>query len=512
MRRLRYPALALLVGLFLYPLGRLLALPILHGAAPGRFWAALADSFGFAILAGLIAALLGMVLAELLERCRGKTARALDLGIWLLFLTPGYVLTTGWLIILANAAIRASLFGQVFLGAAGLLFLYVLKALPFSVFVARSTFAASGAALGEAALVLGLAPWRRRLLRFRLALPAASAAFAIAAIETLQEFGIPATLGITQKIPIITYVIYQRLNTTPTDFASAAMLCWWLIGGAAVLVLLQGAVQRRTQVALVHGKTRQAVRSRPSPGQGLMLAAGAALLWGLGLLPPLLALLHMAVSGNAGMQDLDAVPRSLGYGALAATLAMAAAYFLLKLQQGRAAWFAACLQALLTGNMAVPGLILGAGYILAFNNDILPLYGTVLLLVIAYAAGALPAGIRLLGTAFGQLAAGLEEAGRVFGLDPATRLIDIEAALLLRPGLQAWLLMAAAVMFELPVSELLYVPGAMPLGVAIVAADSTARFAIAARLALLGMAALAGLAALLNTLLAFMAAPSRQPA
>jgi iron(III) transport system permease protein len=496
---LRGLALALLAVLFVYPLGRLVALPFLDGWHAIRCWTALANSAGFALLVGLIAALTGTLLAQALEAHSGKTMRALDLGLWLLFLTPGYVLTTGWLVILANPAIRHSPFGQLFLGPAGLVFLYTLKALPFAVFMARATFAAAGAGLGEAALVLGLAPWRRFLLRLRLALPAMAAAFSIAAIETMQEFGIPATLGLTARIPILTYEIYQRLNTTPTDFSGAAALCWWLIGSAALLALLQSAVQRHHQAALVHGRTRPTRRSRLAPANAALLAAGTALLWGLGLVAPLAGLIGIALSGAVADTDsLDAVPRSLGYGMLAATLAFGAGLIILKLQQGRSVWFSGLLQGLLAANLAVPGLILGAGYVIAFNNDVLPLYGTALLLVIAYAAGALPAAIRLLGNALGQLDAKLDEAARIFALPLATRLIDIEAALLARPGLQAWLLVVGAVMFELPVSELLYVPGAMPLGVAIVSADMMARYDEAARLALLGMAMLAVLAVLLN--------------
>ena len=170
------------------------------------------------------------------------------------------------------------------------------------------------------------------------------------------------------------------------------------------------------------------------------------------------------------------------------------------------------MQGLLAANLAVPGLILGAGYVVAFNNDILPLYGTALLLVIAYAAGALPAAVRLLGIAFGQLDAKLDEAARIFALPVATRLIDIEAALLIRPALQAWLLVVAAVMFELPVSELLYVPGAMPLGVAIVSADMMARYDVAARLALSGWRYWRCWQFLLNFALLLARAPQRRTA
>jgi iron(III) transport system permease protein len=507
MKLARILALALLAALFVYPLARLLALPLLQGSDAGPCLPALANSTFFALLVGCIAAPLGAVLAQALEALDGAVLRVLGLGLWLLFLTPGYVLTTGWLVIMSHPAIRDGLFGQLFLGPAGLVFLYLMKSLPFATFVARATFAAAGAQLGEAALVLGLARWRRWHLQLRLALPAMAAAFTIAAIETMQEFGIPATLGLTAKIPILTYAIYQRLNTTPTDFAGAAALCWWLIGSAALLALLQAAVQQRHQASLVHGRARPALRAKPAALARMLLAGATALLWGLGLGAPLLALIIVALGGPVAADGLDAVPRSLGYGMLAATLALGAGTFVLKLQQGRSLWFTGVVQGLLAANMAVPGLILGAGYIIAFNNDLLPLYGTVLLLIIAYAAGALPIAIRLLGTALGQLDAKLDEAARIFALPRATRLIDIEAALLARPGLQAWLLVVAVVMFELPISELLYVPGAMPLGVAIVSADMMASYAVAARMALLGLATLAGLALLLNGALRLTAAP-----
>lgn len=508
MRLARSLALVLLAALFIYPLARLLVLPLLSGWGVEGCARAYGNSVFFALLAGAAAAVLGTMLAQALETLAGKQMRVLDLGLWLLFLTPGYVLTTGWLVVLTIPVIRNSVFGHAFLGPAGLVFLYTLKALPFAVFVARATFAEAGAALGEAALVLGLTPWRRHLLRLRLVLPAMASAFAVAAIETMQEFGIPATLGVTAKIPILTYAIYQRLNTTPTDFAGAAALCWWLIGSAALLALLQSAVQRRYQTALVHGRTRRTVRQLPPSAARALLAGTTALLWGLGLAVPLLALAGVALGGpQMDTASLDSVPRSLCYGMLAATLALALGLFILKLQRGRSLWFTACMQALLAANMAVPGLILGAGYVVAFNNDVLPLYGTALLLVIAYAAGALPVAVRLLGTAIGQLDAKLDEAARIFALPLSTRLIDIEAALLARPGLQAWLLVVAAVMFELPVSELLYVPGQMPLGVAIVSADMMAHYGVAARLALLGMAVLAGLVLLLNFALRLGGAP-----
>ncbi|MBU6418385.1 MAG: iron ABC transporter permease [Proteobacteria bacterium] len=511
MRFLRGLVLLLLTLLFVYPLARLLLLPLAAGAVSMESWRPLLNSVAFALITGFIVAPLGAMAAQALETKAGYAVRALGLGLWVLFFTPGYVLTTGWLVVFTNPLLRNGLFGQLFLGPAGLVFLYILKALPFAVFVARSTFAGASATLREAALVLRLPAWRRLGLALRLALPAMAAAFTIAAIETMQEFGIPATLGVTAKIPILTYAIYERLNTTPTDFTGAAMLCWWLIGSAAMLAVLQTAIQRRFQAALVHGKARRVLPMRPGALGQAALAFAALLLWVAGIAGPILALGSDALQGSPlDLHVLSAISRSLGYGVLAATLALGAALFLFKLQRGRSAWFTVAVQSGLTANMAVPGLVLGAGYVVAFNNDFLPLYGTTLLLVIAYAAGALPVAARLLDGAMAQLDSKLDEAARIFGLKLQTRLIDIEAALLIRPGLYAWLLVVGAVMFELPVSELLYVPGQTPLGVAIVSADMMANYSQAAQLALLAMATLAGLAAALNMALRLAHAPSLQ--
>jgi iron(III) transport system permease protein len=500
MSALRGVLLALLAGLFIYPLARLLSLPLFVPPATGLDAHAYLDSLWLSVLVGLLVAPLGAWCALRLETRSGWAARALGLALWVLFLTPGYVLTTGWLVIFSVPGMRASAVGHAFLGAGGLIYLYCLKALPFAVFVARATFAQASASLAEAALVLGVSPWRRRQLTLRLVLPAMAASFTIAAIETMQEFGIPATLGVTGKLPIVTYAIYQRLNTIPTDFAGAAALCWWLVLTAGTLAALQLAVQARSLAALTHGRARRSPPSLGTRAERGLLAGIAALLWLAGVAVPLLALFGVALGGGAlaATSALDAIPRSLGYGALTASLALILAVSILKLRPGRAAWFPAALQALLSANMAVPGLILCAGYVIAFNNAYLPLYGTVALLLIAYAAGALPIAIRLMGTAIGQLDRSLDEAARIFALPRLSRMVDIEAALLARPGLYAWLLVTAGVMYELPISELLYVPGATPLGVAIVDADMTARYADAARLALLGMLSLVVLAALLN--------------
>jgi iron(III) transport system permease protein len=505
----RIALLALIVLLFVYPLARLLAEPLAGTARFGGGWPAVVTSLGLALVTAAIAAPLGTLLAVFVATASGPTARAAGLTLWGLLLAPSYVLTTGWMIVFATPGLRTSVAGHAFFSLGGLLFLYVIKALPYAAFVARASLGGIGAGLAEAAVVHGLPRRRRIAIALRLLTPALATGFAVAAIETMQEFGIPATLGAASHLPLLTYAIYQRLAQTPTDFAAAAVLCWRLILIAGVLAGASLAVQRH-EAALRTGRSRPIVRRPPLSAAALGAGALTAVLGCAGLLVPLAALAVRALhGGDQPGTDLAAVPRSLGFGLVAGVLATGTAVAILRLRAAGARRLTALLDAALIANMAVPGLVLGAGYIIAFNNDILPLYGTTALLLIAYAAGMIPLALRMIQGALGDLDRTLLAAARVHGLQPATRAIDIAAMLLAQPLAYGFLLVCANVMFELPISELLYPPGKTPLGVAVVTLDQMSAFAGAARLALLGLAAMAALAGVVVLGLRLAALPRR---
>lgn len=502
-------ALALIAFLFIYPLARLLALPAsVPGEAVGG-WRAVGDSLLLAVITAAIAAPLGAVLAGFVSTYSGITARIAVLTLWGLFLAPSYVLTTGWMIVFTRPELRLSALGAAFFGSGGLVALFVLKALPFAAFVTRATLSGTGAALGEAARVHGLSRLRRFRIQLHLIAPALGIGFAVAVIETMQEFGIPATLGTASRMPLLTYAIYQRLAQTPTDFAGAAVLCWRLVGIAAALALGSLAVQRR-DAAVRGGRTRSILRRRPDARTALGCALLLAVVLTLGFVVPTGALVLRATSGGPWTTPhLGAVARSLGFGIVSSAVALLTGFALLKLRAASTRRIVVAIDAALLANMAVPGLVLGAGYIIAFNNRFLPLYGTTALLVVAYAAATIPLAVRMVEGALADLDRNLDAAARLHGLSRRTRAIDIEAALLAEPIGYGFLVAAGAIMFELPISELLYPPGATPLGVAIVFLDQMGDFAAAARLALLGLAAVMLFAAILVGALRLFAAPRR---
>ena len=293
--------------------------------------------------------------------------------------------------------------------------LLAIKGLPFCVLAARTGWRAIGGEIGDAARVHIDASWRRRVLLLRLLLPTAGAGFVIVFVEVLQDFGIAATLGAQIHLPLIIYAIYEQLTTMPIDFAAAARLSWWLVLLAGLAVALHLAILLRYTGALIHGRQRAFLRPSCHGAEAVAATIALAALVALGLAVPLGALLAEALQPTHGaflpLGTLTSLGNSAAYAGVAASLAILLATGLAA-RAGRSGRLRHALDVITLGNMAVPGLVLGAAYVIAFNNAWAPLYGTPLLLVVGYVATHAPMLVRFLQPAFGQLHINLADAGK----------------------------------------------------------------------------------------------------
>lgn len=493
-RLLGYVLILLLMLFFAYPLLRFLSLafwaaPRTSGETLGwdGLLVAVRNSVLIAVAAAGLAAPMGTGLAWLLERRSSLLNPAIGAALWLIFLAPSYLLTTGWQIVFREPWLRHSAAASLFYSVIGIVLLLALKALPFSVFVVRPTWVGMGTELEEAMRVHALPLMRRLMLTVRLAIPAIGAAFVIAFIESVQEFGIPATLGAHLHLPILTYAIYEHLSTSPLDFAGAARLSWILVVLAAGGALLHFGLHHRNSAVLVHGRARRV--APPSLNRGLrsLVMIVLCLLWGGCLLVPGTALVASAFQSMGGAVDYHSLINSAGFAVLAASASLALALLLARSANHSGNRLATGIELFTLSNMAIPGLVLGAAYLMAFNNAWLPLYGSSILLILGYTAGFTPMLTRLLQSPVAQIDRRLGEAARLHGLSWSTRVFDIETLLLAAPLMRGGLLAFGSVLFELPVSELLYPPGRIPLGVEIVRLNQTLEFHAASRLALSGL-------------------------
>jgi len=504
-------ALILLVFalLLVYPLASFLALafvPHLFGqsvegvsappfrqAMSGYALRGLLNSLLLGLWVGAIATLLGAYLSWLTERTRHPLAGLIRGGMWALFLIPSYLLAIGWLILAERGGLLSGLgwdpawLRHFIVGFGGVVLVLSVKMLPFAYLAIAPSWHGIGGELGEAARVHGLSPARTAWLEARLLWPALAAAFAVTFAEALSDFGVAATLGATANLPLATYTIYQALYSAPLNFPLAAASSWLLLLLTSLAVGLQAWVSARAaRYAVLSGRSRSNRRlSLRGWARGLAWAV-LALLALVGLFIPGLATLstslvrvigqglnwsNLTLANYAEALSQRGLLGPLAYSAelalLSATATLVLAVFLIGILR-RSSRLARWLDLVLLSTLALPGLVLAAGYIFAYNLPFAPLYGTSILLAMAYTAGALPSASRILLGPFVQIQRGLSEAARVHGLSSGKTAWRIVLPLLAQPLLYAWLLAASGILFELPASELLYPPGHPPLAVALV--------------------------------------------
>ncbi|GAA4500488.1 hypothetical protein GCM10023158_25710 [Gluconacetobacter tumulicola] len=491
---------------FLYPLTRFMMLPLMPDWAPlpglgaasglGLSSGALWNTVRLSTEAGLLVIPPGLLAGFLLERRRWRGAGLLSAVLWGIFLMPSYLLTMGWQIVVAAPFLADGAAGRLLYGEAGIVALLTLKGLAFSSVAARAGWHAVGADMDAASRVHVPAAWRRAWLTLRLLLPVSGSIFTIQVVAASQDFGIAATLGAQAHMPLVIYAIYQDLSTVPLDFTRAARLSWVLVLLALAALVVQAVLARRSVMA--GGGHRHRPGVAPC-GRGMTVLAWSLtvgiLLAGGGV--PLLALAAQAMgdtgTGDALLIDGEGwrgIGLSLRYAFVSAVFAVMLAALILggRMRAGGSGRVVARMLLWLTSaNMAVPGVILGAAYVIAFNGRVLSLYGTPALLILAYTASHLPIAIRFLDAPFAHLHRGLGEAARVHGVSLVRRVERIYLPLLLRRLTWAWGMVFVTLFFELPLSEILYPAGSAPLGVKLLSLDDTLHYGAEARLALVAM-------------------------
>ena len=157
----------------------------------------------------------------------------------------------------------------------------------------------------------------------------------------------------------------------------------------------------------------------------------------------------------------------------------------------------AVLDALLMIPYVVPGIVMGIGFVTAFNAPPLAITGTGLVIVLAVFIRRLPYAARSAATSLKQLSPSLEEAAVSLGWSPAQAFLRVTVPLML-PGIMAGGMMSfVTAMNELSSSLVLYVSSTVTMPVRIYQAVISGDYGTASALGstLLGLTAIAVYAA-----------------
>ena len=391
----------------------------------------------------------------------------------------------------------------------GIALLMGIEHMPFTFLAVRAALATLPADLVEAARIHAIPAWR---IALRVALPVAwpglLAGSALAFAAAVGNFGVPALLGIPGRFPMLTTLIYQRLNGFgPAVIGSVAVMALALVALAAAALAARVAVERRLRVPLPPGAPFAGFD--PGPWRPLAEALLAALLTLLAILPivalagtALVPALGVALTpATATLDNLAAAWASpairrafansllLATGAALACTAIAVVLsFLSVTLRGRAA---RALDLAADAPFVVPGTVLGIAFILAYLAPLpvlgVSIYGTVAILALAYVGRFLPLVLRPVGAAMAALDPSLDEAARIAGISRAARMTAIALPATAPAAAAGAILVFLTAFNELTVSALLWSSGAETVGVTIFSMQYEGNSTGAAALSLLSL-------------------------
>lgn len=431
----------------------------------------------------LVAACLGIPLGALRAQFRLPAAALWDLLFLIPFLLPPYIAALSWILALQPNGYIEQLFGfnlgNLLFSQTGMVLVMGLSAFPIVYFAVSRSMMAAGTRLAEAARVAGATPWRAFVLvTLPLALPALAASLLLAFTLAIEEYGVPAALGSQAGVSMLTTAIERRLADWPIDPPGAALLSLVLVGLAMTAYLAQRALVAGRDYETTTGKAAASKQMSLGVWQVpvcLLFILTALISVGLPIASMLAASISDTVSGglsprNLSLGNFSAIlsTGSEALEALATSVSLAGATALLACSVGfLAAWSvtrgrvpgAGLIDACSLLPAALPGVVVGVGLILAWNQPFWPAtpYGTWLILLLSYSCLLLPYPVRYVGAAFRQISDSLEAAARVHGASLTRTLWHVSLPLSL-PSLIAAMLMVFAVASRELVTSLLLAP------------------------------------------------------
>ncbi|MDS7869215.1 ABC transporter permease [Klebsiella pasteurii] len=431
----------------------------------------------------LMSVLIGLPLGVLRGLFNLPLPRLWDLLFLIPFLTPPYIAALAWTLLLQSNGYLQQLTGwdlnDLLFSRSGIVLVMTLNIFPVVYFAVSRSLLASGQRLAIVARVHGASAWRAFWhITLPMLSPALAAGMLLAFTLAIEEYGVPAALGSRAGLLMLTVGIEKKLADWPIDLPGASLLSLLLMAVALLAWWLQKRLTGDKEVTSVTGKPGENSGAELGwlalPAALLMVSVGgvAVILPGASMvLTSLMGTLSGGIHGdNFTLRHFTALFAQQGDApsALGTSLSLALASALIVGVIGLlAAWLvlvqkikgSAIVDALSLMPAALPGVVVGVGLILLWNQPFWPVspYNTWFMLLLSYCCLLLPWPVRYVGSALRQLGHNLEPAARVHGATPlqALRLIVLP---LVFPALLAAMLMVFAIASRELVTSLLLAP------------------------------------------------------
>jgi iron(III) transport system permease protein len=461
-----FPILKLGLAAFIDPDGNLALGTFAGRIAASELWGL--DCLGFAgrcgvvvntvilgVLSATLATALGLALALLVNRTDFRAKRALRAISILPIITPPFVVGVAIILLFGRTGLVTGFVadilgvrpGRWIYGLPGILIAQVLAFAPVTFLVLLSALEAINPTLEEAARTLGArAMTTFRTVTWPLLRPGLAAAFLLAFIESLADFGNPIVLG--GGYEVLSVKIFFAVVGARFDLGNAATLAIILLSLTLVAFWLQMRWVGNKSYVTVTGKS-DAGLAAPLPPVLRIAVFAVVIPWVVFTLAVYIIIATGGFVTDIGRWDLaptlshlvtafrfefaenglelygsawDSMLTTLWVAGIAApltTLVGILTAWLVARQDfaGRRAFeFGTML------SFAIPGTVVGVSYVAAFNVPPVDITGTAAILIICFVFRNMPVGMRAGLAALAQIDRSMEEASQTMGAGGATTL------------------------------------------------------------------------------------------
>jgi iron(III) transport system permease protein len=459
-----------------------------------RNYIAIWNSIWVSVLATVLATIIGVLAAFLVQRTDIPFKVPFTLFLVLPFAIPPLFAAMGWVQLAGPVGLISQAYMALFgvtsvpwnvYSPAGIIFVLTVTKYPFVFITVAGALQRVDPSLEEAARTAGVGTWRiMRDITLPLVKPAIYGGALLAFVSSVDNFGIPAVLGLRARFYVLTTRIYEALTIPNMPLATSMSV---LLVALALISMLafRYAEGSRTQYAVIGGKsvTPNIIRLGAARLPLTLLLAFVTFLivvfplfalvltsflrfWGADLAWENLTLSHYAaVLGTPAA--LRGIVNSLILAPAAATILVVVTALISYLNIKARIRGAGVLDAAGLIPFALPGSVIGVSMILAWSNPPIgpTLYGTLWILLVAYIMRYMAFGLQTTRATLAQIHDSLEEAALTSGAGRLRTLKDITLPLL-RPGMVAgWMLIFISAFNELTVSILIWSSGNETIGV-----------------------------------------------
>jgi iron(III) transport system permease protein len=502
----RLIGIIMLIFFFLLPIIRLIMMSFTSGESfsfsaytevleDAVTWKTLWNTIGIVAGSTALSMVLGVTMAAIMAYTDVRGKSVIQLLIFLPFIIPSYITTLAWVQFLSASGplgglpewMRPDLYS-----VGGIIFVLGISHYPLVYLMTVQVLRRIPRDAELAAMVSGasrLTCWRKIILP--MALPGILSGGLLAFLSNLDNFGVPAFLGIPANIRVLsTYIYEQVIGYGPSAFSRAAVLSVLLGLIAIAVTFIQVWLLRKsnvTETTIADHAPR--IQLAPFRRKSLQL-----ILWIFLLGTSLVPFLAMGTLSLVQAYGVDVTWENLSFenyhyilfedekvirslrnsillGAVTAAVCLLFGTFFAYYRVRNKGKLPKIMEAIITMPYALPGTVLALCIILMWMQP-LPgwypgVYGTPAILLIAYITRFFVLQFRGSHTAFSQLDERMEEAARTNGASSFVRWKQILLPLILPGVISGALLVFLTALTELTVSSMLWSSGSETVGVII---------------------------------------------